>query len=113
MPSQPVTGQASTAFNAGGEGAEGELVTSVVTGNPHTDLAGAAARRRGHPKGEVPYNVDWGDAVDRTADAQLLHDATDARGRCHDSGTLGVSGAPQGISRSSTSPIRPARSRSG
>lgn len=151
-PSLPITGPASTAFNAGGDGAEWELVTSVVTGNPHTDLdvftsggdthvsvgtLGTGANGGGQtilrltedgqldpsflashpsaactsdpsamlglqhdveatPKGDVPYNVDWGDAVDRTADTQLLLDATDASGRCHDGGTLGVSDAPQG-----------------
>ncbi|WP_052664882.1 hypothetical protein [Nitriliruptor alkaliphilus] len=143
----------STTFNSGGEGAAWDLVTTIVTGNPHTDLdfftqggdtylaagtlgtgvnAGGQTIVRltedgelapsfvaGHPsaaclsdplamlglqhdveatpKGDVIYNVDWGDLVDRTADAQLLLDATDASGRCHDGGEVPIVGsAPQG-----------------
>ncbi|MGH3072815.1 MAG: hypothetical protein ACRDNB_11180, partial [Gaiellaceae bacterium] len=46
------------------------------------------------PKGNAILNVENPDAV-RT-DAQLLLDATDQRGRCHDQGTAGISGAPRG-----------------
>lgn len=151
-PAETVTGPVSTAVNAGGEGAEWELVTSVVTGNPHTDLdfftvdgdthlsvgtLGTGPNGGGQtilrltedgelapsfvashpsaactsdpaaslglqhdveatPKGDVFLNVDWGDRVDRDVDAQLLLDATDASGRCHDGGTLGLDGAPRG-----------------
>ncbi len=46
------------------------------------------------PKGNAILNTANPAAV-RT-DAQLLLDATDASGRCHDQGTAGVSGAPRG-----------------
>jgi hypothetical protein len=141
----------SSAFNAGGEGAEWELITSFPTGNPHTDLDyftqdgeiyasvgtlaigpngggqtiiklteggevspsfvashpsaacisnPAAALGLQHdveatPKGEVLLNTSFPTADRR--DAQLLIDATDAAGRCHDQGELlGLSGAPRG-----------------
>jgi hypothetical protein len=42
----------------------------------------------------VPLNAKNPFAV--LGDAQLLVDATDNPGRCHDQGTLGVTGAPQG-----------------
>ena len=46
------------------------------------------------PKGNAILNTANPAAV-RT-DAQLLLDATDAAGRCHDQGTAGLSGAPRG-----------------
>jgi hypothetical protein len=46
------------------------------------------------PKGGVLLNTTWGFSVQR--DAQLLIDATDQAGRCHDNGTLGLLGAPRG-----------------
>ena len=46
------------------------------------------------PKGRAILNADVRDADRR--DTQILLDATDAPGRCHDQGTLGISGAPQG-----------------
>jgi hypothetical protein len=46
------------------------------------------------PKGRAILNADVLDADRR--DTQVLVDATDAPGRCHDQGTLGISGAPQG-----------------
>ncbi|HWH06159.1 MAG TPA: hypothetical protein VNT23_06960 [Gaiellaceae bacterium] len=46
------------------------------------------------PKGDAILNVENSDAV-RT-DAQLLLDATDHRGRCHDQGVAGIAGAPRG-----------------
>lgn len=46
------------------------------------------------PKGDVLLNTD-NPFADRR-DAQLIIDATDAGGRCHDGGLLGVSGVPQG-----------------
>jgi hypothetical protein len=139
-----------TGVNSGGEGARWELLDTVTTGNPHTDIdfftqdgetylsAGtlgegpngggqtivkltdgdevspelvssqpsascisdpSASLGLQHdveatPKGGAPLNVR-NPYADRR-DAQLLIDATDAPGRCHDQGTLGVGGAPQG-----------------
>jgi hypothetical protein len=141
----------STDFNSGGPGAQWELVTTVATGNPHTDIdfftqdgetylsagtlgigpngggqtivqltedgdvspsfvAGhpsadclsdpSAALGLQHdieatPKGGAPLNVR-NPFADRR-DTQLLIDATDAPGRCHDQGNaIGFTGAPQG-----------------
>ncbi|MBW3620413.1 MAG: hypothetical protein KY461_09220, partial [Actinobacteria bacterium] len=140
----------SSAVNAGGEGAEWELITTFPTGNPHTDLDyftqdgemyasvgtlaigpngggqtivklteggevapsfvsshpsaacisdPAAALGLQHdveatPKGNVLFNTTFPGAD--TRDAQLLIDATDAGGRCHDQGLFGIEGAPQG-----------------
>jgi putative cell wall-binding protein len=140
----------SSAFNSGGEGAEWELVTTIPTGNPHTDLdfftqggetfasvgtLGTGPNGGGqtivqlteegevapsfvsaHPSAECPssprsvlglqHDVEAtpkGDAILNTAnplavrtDAQLLLDASDAEGRCHDGGVFGVEAAPQG-----------------
>jgi hypothetical protein len=136
--------------NAGGPGAEWELVETIPTGNPHTDLdfftqggdtfasvgtlaigpnAGGqtivrltrggsldpefvsahpsasclsdpnAALGLQHdveaaPKGEAILNADNPHAV--RSDTQLLVDASDAPGRCHDQGVLGLIEAPQG-----------------
>ena len=46
------------------------------------------------PKGEAILNADVLSADRR--DAQIVIDATDAQGRCHDQGVLGVQSAPQG-----------------
>ena len=142
----------STAFNSGGPNADWELITSIPTGNPHTDVD--FFRRRGNiygsfgtlaagpngagqsivrlsydgkvnqntvelisshpsaecpsnpasilglqhdveatPKGNVLFNTKV-PAADRRG-AQLLLDATDAEGRCHDNGEAGI-GAPLG-----------------
>jgi len=147
-PSEPL----STAFNAGGDGAEWELLATIPTGNPHSDLdffthkgdtfasvgtlgtgpnsggqnvirltEGSQVKPSyvaGHPsascasgsssvtalqhdveatpKGEVFQNSPNPFVVKK--DAQLLIDATDAPGRCHDEGTFGVAqaGAPRG-----------------
>ena len=144
----------SPAFQSGGTGAAWELVATIPTGNPHTDLdffthngetyasvgtlgtggndAGQTIVRltqngivnslspqfvKGHPSAECPSNpietlslqhdveaTPKGNVLLNTTysfsskgDAQLLIDATDAPGRCHDNGTLGVLGAiPQG-----------------
>jgi hypothetical protein len=135
---------------SGGEGAMWEFVTTLFTGNPHTDIdfftqrgetyasvgtlaagpngggqtlvqltkGGAvepeivsfhpsascvsnpnAALGLQHdveaaPKGQAILNADVL-AADRR-DAQIVLDATDAEGRCHDQGVLGVEEAPQG-----------------
>jgi hypothetical protein len=46
------------------------------------------------PKGDVATNRT--DTVRKGGDAQIIIDATDQRGRCHDQGILGLSGAPLG-----------------
>jgi hypothetical protein len=145
-PSAPL----SSTVNSGGPGARWELVATIPTGNPHTDLdfftrggetyasvgtlaigpnAGgqtiikltdgenvdpvyvsshpsasclsnpSAATGLQHdveatPKGGAILNTPNPAAV-RTP-TQLLIDATDAEGRCHDQGTLGLQNAPQG-----------------
>jgi hypothetical protein len=140
-------------FIAGGPGAQWELIATVPTGNPHTDIdffsqggeifmaagtlaAGgngggqtiiqltengdvtpdsvsyvsahpsatcvsnpAAALGLQHdveatPKGGTILNAASSFAVG--GDAQLLIDATDAGGRCHDQGPLGLTGNPRG-----------------
>ena len=139
-----------SAAQSGGEGAKWELVTTLFTGNPHTDLdfftqrgtvfasvgtlaagpnAGgqtliqltegdavkpkilsfhpsascvsnpSAALGLQHdveaaPKGEALLNTDVLSADRR--DTQVVLDATDAQGRCHDQGVLGIEEAPQG-----------------
>ena len=143
----------SPAFQSGGTGASWELVTTIPTGNPHTDLdfftqngeiyasAGTLAAGAndagqtivrltqngivnplspqfvaGHPsaecpsnpaaalglqhdveatpKGNVPLNTTYSFASQ--GNAQLLLDASDQRGRCHDNGTLGLIAPPRG-----------------
>lgn len=143
----------STAVNSGGEDAEWELIDTLFTGNPHTDLdyftqggqiyasvgtlatsengggqtiiqltdetgdvapalvsqhpsafcpslatgvTGLQHDAEATPKGDVLFNTDWGGEAD-TRDAQLLLDATDAPGRCHDNGeAVGFTGSPAG-----------------
>jgi len=144
-------GPPSSNLNSGGEGAEWELIETIPTGNPHTDLdfftqggetylsagtlgigpnAGGQTILKlteggavdpsfvaGHPSAScisdpslatslqhdveatpkgvgVPLNTPNPFAVQ--GDAQLLIDATDGPGRCHDQGLLGLSGAAQG-----------------
>jgi hypothetical protein len=140
----------SPTFNAGGPGAQWDLVSTIPTGNPHTDIdfftqrgetyasVGTLAAgpngggqtivqltNRGEvsprfvashpsatcisdpnaalglqhdveatPKGDALLNASNRHAV--RSDTQLLIDATDAPGRCHDQGTLGFAGVPQG-----------------
>jgi hypothetical protein len=144
----------SSQLNAGGENAQWELVGTVPTGNPHSDLdffthqgdtyasvgvlgtgpngggqsivrltekgevkpsfvsahpsascptGSSSATGLQHdveatPKGEGPLPQQANPYLDRR-DTQLLLDATDAPGRCHDQGNLGVvqnGQAPQG-----------------
>ena len=141
----------SSAINAGGENAEWELVTTIPTGNPQSDLdfftidgvtyasvgslaigpnsAGQNIIQLTNADGEVdPHYVtghpsatcvsepsqalglqhDAEAAPKGTAlpqfpnpyidqsDTQVVVDATDGPGRCHDQGVLGVTNAPQG-----------------
>ena len=141
----------SSAINAGGENAEWELVATIPTGNPHSDLdfftregvtyasvgtlaAGPNAAGQtiiqltnesgdvdpqyvaGHPSATCPGVASGvtglqhdaeaapkGDAlvqfpnpyVDKR-DTQIVVDTSDAPGRCHDQGTLGISDTKQG-----------------
>jgi Ca2+-binding RTX toxin-like protein len=150
FPFDPPAQPASSTFNSGGPDAEWELVTTIPTGNPHTDIdfftqggdtfasvgtlgtgpnnGGQTIVRltqggaidpeflAGHgsasclsnpadvtglqhdveatPKGKTLLNSE-NPFADRS-DAQLLIDATDAPGRCHDQGQLGLRGVPQG-----------------
>ena len=149
-PAQPFApaGPASTGFNSAG--GDWELITTIFTGNPHTDLdyftsggetyaavgtlavgpnsggvtivkltengevqpsvvsahpsaacssdpsgtTGLQHDVEATPKGDVFTNHEWFGQND-TRDAQLVIDATDAEGRCHDGGALGF-GAPKG-----------------
>jgi Ca2+-binding RTX toxin-like protein len=140
----------SSTTNSGGPGAKWELIDTIATGNPHTDIdfftqggntyasvgtlaigpnAGgqtivqltqgdevaprfvsshpsasclsnpSAALGLQHdveaaPKGGAILNTP-NESADRT-DTQLLIDASDAEGRCHDQGVLGVVNAPLG-----------------
>ena len=141
----------STDLNAGPEEAQWELVTSIPTGNPQTDLdfftvkgitymsvgslatgpnsAGqnfvqltnekgevAPAYIGGHPSATCPKATSSATGLQHdpeaspkggallqypnpfvvTSDTQVVVDGTDATGRCHDQGALGVSEAPQG-----------------
>lgn len=135
-------------LNSGGEGAQWELITSLISGNPHTDLdffridedfyvaagtlavgangGGQAIHRLTQngvldpafvamhpsagcltdptqatalqhdvevtPKGRVLQNTDWQGLAD-TRNPQLLLDATDGPGRCHDQGIVAVAGS--------------------
>jgi RTX calcium-binding nonapeptide repeat (4 copies) len=136
--------------NSGGTGAKWELIETITTGNPHTDIdyftqgdslfasvgtlaagpnAGGQTILRlsqggnvdpefvaahpsasclsdpnnalglqhdveATPKGNALLNTENEFAV--RSDTQLLIDATDAPGRCHDQGVLGLVSAPQG-----------------
>jgi hypothetical protein len=141
----------SPAFQSGGQGAKWELIGSIPTGNPHTDIdfftqgretfasvgtlatgpngGGQTIVRlvndsgqvdpefvKGHPSATCPSNpaavlglqhdveaTPKGNAIlnERNAhaarqDTQLLVDATDSRGRCHDEQGLGAASQPRG-----------------
>jgi len=140
----------STAFNSGGENAEWELIASIPTGNPHTDLdfftkggetyasVGTLAAggnqggqsivkltdkgevkpsfAGGHPSASCISNPSAALGLQHDAEAspkggalpqqpnpnivqreaQIVVDATDAEGRCHDQGAAGLAQAPQG-----------------
>ncbi|MGI9018881.1 MAG: hypothetical protein ACR2HR_17555 [Euzebya sp.] len=77
-----------------------EFVASFPSASCLTDASGATGLQHdveATPKGNVPLNTDWGDLAVRE-DTQLIIDATDARGRCHDNGStgIGVIDAPRG-----------------
>jgi hypothetical protein len=141
----------STGVNAGGDEAEWELVATIPTGNPQTDLdfftvkgityasvgslaAGPNSAGQnivqltnekgevepsyvtGHPSATCPKATSSATGLQHdaeaspkgkallqypnpyvvTSDTQVVVDATDATGRCHDQGNLGVQAAPQG-----------------
>ena len=140
----------STAFNSGGQDAQWELVDSIPTGNPHTDLdfftrngdtyaavgTLAAGGNRGgqsiirltdngkvspsyvtgHPSATCVSNpsaalglqhdveaspkggtlLGFPNPYTAPGDAQVIVDASDAEGRCHDQGALGLADAPAG-----------------
>ena len=153
MPNYSQPAPLSAEVNAGGEGAKWDLVTTIPTGNPHTDLdfftkgddvyasvgtlangpnAGGQTIIRltknglvepsyvtGHPSASclsgstgvtgLQHDVEAapkGSLLTNTVnpnqdqrEAQILVDATDAPGRCHDQGPFGVSQSgmvPQG-----------------
>ena len=150
-PSFSAAAPPSPSFASGGEGAKWELITSIPTGNPHTDIdfftqgiqtfasvgtlgtgpngGGQTIVRlvnadgevdpgfvKGHPSATCLSNpaavlglqhdveaTPKGDAIlnERNPsavrqDAQLLVDATDSRGRCHDELALGTGTQPRG-----------------
>jgi hypothetical protein len=79
----------------------GEVSPSFVASHPSASCVSdpSAALGLQHdveatPKGDVLFNTKVPQAD--TSDAQLLLDATDAPGRCHDQGELGIAGAPRG-----------------
>ena len=79
----------------------GELNPQFLAGHPSAacgsnpaDITGLQHDVEATPKGGALLNAPNPNAV--RSDTQLLIDATDAPGRCHDQGTLGLSGAPQG-----------------
>ena len=79
----------------------GELQPQFLAGHPSgacgsnpADITGLQHDVEATPKGGALLNAPNPHAV--RSDTQLLLDATDAPGRCHDQGTLGLSGAPQG-----------------
>ena len=144
VPSGAPSAPLSSAFNSGGQDAQWELVGSVPTGNPHTDLdfftrggetyaavgTLAAGGNRGgqsivrltdkgkvspsyvsgHPSATCVSNpaaalglqhdveaspkggtlLGYPNPYTAPGDAQVIVDATDAEGRCHDQGGLGV-----------------------
>jgi hypothetical protein len=150
VPTFAPQGELSTAVNAGGEDAEWELVSTIPTGNPHTDLdffrsggeiyasVGTLANGpnaggqtfvkltdggevkpsyvTGHPSASCLAATSSATGLQHDAeatpkggqilnapnpvadqrDAQLIVDATDATGRCHDQGVLGAANAQQG-----------------
>ncbi len=78
--------------NAGGQTIvqltrQGNVEPKIVSSHPSASCVSATSSVTG-----LQHDVEATPKVD----AQLLLDATDANGRCHDQGVLGVSGAPRG-----------------
>jgi hypothetical protein len=75
------------------------LVSSIPTAGCVVDYSGALGLQhdiQAYPKGDIPLHTDFGARQDRR-DAQILVDATDSTGRCHDQGPVfGAAQAPQG-----------------
>lgn len=78
---------------------DGDLAFAFVSAHPSATCLSAATGVTGlqhdveaTPKGNVMLNTDVPMADRR--DAQLLLDATDARGRCHDNGLISLPGIP-------------------
>jgi hypothetical protein len=92
--------------NAGGQTivqltSDGQVSPRLVGNHPSAACASATTSATGlqhdveaTPKGGTLLNDR--ESFARGGDAELLIDATDASGRCHDNGTLGASGAPAG-----------------
>ena len=96
-------------LNAGGQTivrlTQGGEVTSTspafVSAHPSATCVSDPSRALGlqhdveaTPKGDVIFNTSFPPGVTpATSDAQLILDATDAKGRCHDSATFGVAGS--------------------
>jgi hypothetical protein len=80
---------------------KGEVKPAFVSSVPTASCISSPAAATGlqhdveaTPKGGTILNTDWPGADQR--DAQLIVDATDASGRCHDQGTAGLASAPRG-----------------
>jgi hypothetical protein len=80
---------------------EGEVEPTYVTGHPSATCPKATSSATGlqhdpeaAPKGQAL--LQWPNPYVDVSDTQIVVDATDATGRCHDQGALGVSAAPQG-----------------
>ncbi len=90
-------GQAIVQLTNGGETIEPTFVSAFPSASCVTDASGALGLQHdveATPKGSVLLNET--NPLADTSDAQLLIDATDAPGRCHDQGAGGLSGVPQG-----------------
>ena len=83
----------------------GEVKPSYVAGHPSAECPSNPNSALGlqhdveaTPKGSSVANAYYKHAhkYPYLTEAQILVDASDADGRCHDNGTLGLSGAPQG-----------------
>ncbi len=79
----------------------GQIKPNLVASHPSASCISSPGSATGlqhdveaTPKGNVVFNADVTAAA--RDDTQLLLDATDAAGRCHDQGTLGLAGAPRG-----------------
>jgi hypothetical protein len=70
---------------------------SAACGSELSNALGLQHDVEATPKGNVIFNTAFPPGVEpATGDAQLLLDATDASGRCHDAATAGAPGSAQG-----------------